>query len=168
MWSLIGPFQWSLKFCLPEVHITIYHFRVHNTISVSSSRFMPKVNHSQRNGVGCFHYSSPRWYVSNGLWRGPNRDCMQKLHPHEVDVRTYQFGIHKYVGVPSSSVIFRVHYSIIDGVGPFNYCNPRQGHSNDLSSNPNIDSMQKLLPWNLTYQLTTLRFIKLLAFHILG
>ena len=71
---------------------------------------------------------------------------MQKFHPYEVDISTYYFGVHKIVGVSSRMVMFRVQVGRRNGVDTFHYFPPQRVLSNDLSSNPNGDSMQNLRP----------------------
>ena len=50
-------------------------------------------------GVGHFHYCATQQDLSNGLSSDPNGDRMQKLHPCEVNVKTFHFGVNKIVGV---------------------------------------------------------------------
>lgn len=68
---------------------------------------------------------------------------MQKLHPREVNVPTYYFGVHKTLGILSTRVIFRVQHRQIHGVTPFHYCASLLDLSNGLLSNLNEDHMQK-------------------------
>ena len=42
----------------------------------------------------------------------------KKLRPQGVDIPTYNFGVHKTIGISSSRLIFRVHPSQRNGVGP--------------------------------------------------
>lgn len=108
---------------------------------------MFKVHHIQRHGVGPFFYFAPLQELSNRLWREPNKDLMQTLHPQEVDQPNYEFWVHKNVGVSYARFMFRVHHFQMHGVVFFHYCyHPRK----------------------LAYQLTTLEVITLLMFPILG
>ena len=47
---------------------------------------------------------SPHIDLSNGVSSAPNEDCMQKLHPREVDVSTTSIGAQKPFGFSSSEV----------------------------------------------------------------
>ena len=62
--------------------------------------------------------------------------------------------------------MFREDCSQRNGLINFQYCSPRQDLSNGLSSDRNKDHLEKLCPYELTYQITSLGFTKLLEFHI--
>lgn len=49
---------------------------------------------------------------------------MKILHPPKVDITTYHFRVKKNVGVSSSRVMFMVHDSRRNSIGPFHYCIP--------------------------------------------
>ena len=76
------------------------------------------------NGVGPLHYYTPWLHSFNCLSSDPNGGHMQMLGIDEVDVETYHFEVHKTIGVSNSRVIFRVHYSWINGDFPLHYCTP--------------------------------------------
>jgi hypothetical protein len=53
------------------------------------------------------HRWPPTCYtLSDGVSSAPNKDCMQKLHPREVDVSTTPIGAHKPFGVSSLGLGF--------------------------------------------------------------
>ena len=60
--------------------------------------------------------------------------------------RTYHYGLHKNIGISYYMVMFKVHYRLSQCLGTFHYFSPFLVFSNDLSSNPNRDRMQKLCP----------------------
>ena len=64
-------------------------------------------------------------YTSNGLSKDQNKDHVQNLCHHEVDVPTYHFWVNKIVGFSYSRVMFRVDHIKRNGIGPFKYLAPR-------------------------------------------
>ena len=80
----------------------------------------------------------------------------------------YHLKLYKIVGVSNSSVIFRLHNRLSNGIGPFHYCASWLKLSNNLSNESSKDHIKSYTPRNLTYQLTTLRFTTILVFHLLG
>ena len=59
-------------------------------------------------GVGPNYYCSSQLYFSNGLPIDPNKDCIKTLHPREIDILVYHFGVHKNFGISNYRVMFRV------------------------------------------------------------
>lgn len=151
-----------------NVDIPTYHFRVHKTVGVSYSRFMFKVHCIYMNGVHHFHYWDLSLNLLNSLLRDQKKYCMQKLCPWQVDVPTYDFGVHKAIVLTYSRIMFRVHHMQRHGVGYFKYSSPWRELSNSLLTNPNGDQTKRYIPRKLKYQLITLGFTKLSAFHLLG
>ena len=86
------------------------------------------------------------WYLFNYLLNDPSKDDMQKLHPWEVDVPTYNFEVHKIVGISYSRVIYRIYPSRRNGLLPFHYFFPQWDISHDHSIDPNIDRIKMLCP----------------------
>jgi hypothetical protein len=121
-----------------------------------------KVQYIWIHGVGSFHYFTPQWDITDDLSSDLDGDYMQKIHPREVDVPTYHFEVNKNVIILSDMVMFRVHHGLKHVLFPFHYFTPRWYLSNDLSSNPNRDRMQKLRHWEVdvpTYHLGDQRTI---------
>lgn len=139
-----------------EVDVASYHFKVNKTLGVSF----------YRNSLVPFPYCSLHKYLSNGLSSDLNLDRMKKLCPREVDIPTYHFCIHKPISVSSYRVMSRVYFRLRYHVGHFLYCSPWWNLC--PSSDTNKHHMLKYATGNLTYQLTTSRFTKLLAFTIQG
>lgn len=147
-----------------EFDIPTYYFGVPKNVGISSTMIIFRVERNWRHGIGPLHYSTPWWYLSSGLSSNPKKYCVKTIHPREVEVPKYHFKVHKIVGISSWRVMFMGKHSWRHGVGNFHYCTP---FSNCLSSDPIKDHMQNLCPLKLTYQLTTLWFIKMLVFHLI-
>lgn len=126
------------------VYVPTYHFWVKKTIDVSYTTIVFRVDHTRRLGVGPFYYFTPWWELSNVFSSDPNGDLMQKLCSPEVVVPTWNFGVHKIVGVSSTSVIYSIHDIWRHGVHPFHFFSLSQYLSSNLSNDRNGDCMQKL------------------------
>lgn len=107
-----------------EVNIPTYQFGVHKIVGILYSRVMFRVHHIWRHGKIYFHYYVPQQDHSKCIWSDLNKDYIQKLHPQEIDVSTYHFGVHKTILTSSSKVIFRVYPRKRDSVGLFEYSIP--------------------------------------------
>ena len=59
-----------------------------------------------------FQHCAPRRDLSIGLSSDANGDHMQKLHPREVGLLIYHFGVNKIAGVSSSRVVLGFFSSI--------------------------------------------------------
>lgn len=127
-----------------EVNIRTYHFGVHKTICVSSSRVMIRVHPRLRHGVGPFLYCVSWWDLSNGFLKNINGDCMQRLLPKEVYVPTFHLWVHKTIGISSTMAMLRVYYSWRHGVWPFYYYIHMWDLSNGLWSDLNKHLIQRL------------------------
>ena len=90
--------------CPWEVYVPTYHFEVHKPIVILSSRVIFRVHHILMHGLLHFHCYSLWHDLSNGLLRDQNGDRMKMLRPWEVDIPTYQFGVHQTIGISYSMV----------------------------------------------------------------
>ena len=109
------------KFHTLEDDLPTYHSSVHKIVGISSSRVLFMVHHSQRNGGGPLHYSTPRKDILKGLLNEPNVDHFKILFLQEVDIPTYHFSIHKNIGISSSRIMHRLHDKSSHSVGNFFY-----------------------------------------------
>ena len=153
---------------LGEVDVPTYDFELHKNISFSSCMVMFMVHCRKWHGAIPFHYFYPWWGLSRGLLINPNRGHTQTLHPQEIHIPSYHFVVQTNFGILSFRVMFRVHHSQTNCVGPSPYCTSWRNNSNDILSDTNEDCMKALYPRKLTYKLTSLGMTKLFVFHILG
>lgn len=94
---------------------------------------------------------------------------MKNLLPSEVDIPTYDFGVHKTIGILTYRVMIRVHYISRNGIGHFYYHSLQQQLYNGLPSYLKGDCMQMLPLSNVqdtTYMKALCRTFSLLFFSI--
>ena len=109
-------------------------------------------------------FFSPRWQLLNNLSSDVDGDHMEKLHPWEFDVPTYNFDVQKNVGVSC------IGYTIYEGmVWPFLKIVLLRYSFPIVSWVIQMDIICKsYAPKKLRYQITILGFTKHLEFHLLG